>query len=529
MLRLFRSPAVLTCAMLLPLGVMAVLSWVGMRAQVRAAWVSAREEVQELRFAVAVDLAEELEKSLMPAQIFPDPPMPGTASPKDEILNGTDLAALRALRDDREAGLSSAGLPRQVLAGFRVMELGGDGNDGHRLLKLAMADAPSVLSSLAVEKYGGEIFIEAWKQEDAARALFRKFPDVGSKGLWTADAEVVWLRNEGALLRCLPANLLEEGRKSALARLPKWAGLRLVAGGHFYGDASGEVLQSIRVPFAEDLRMEIVAAKPEWIDAEARRQGRWSMAVLGCALLVCGAAVIMMQHALRRERQLSEMKSQFVASVSHELRAPVASIRLMAEGLEAGKVESGMVGDFHRLIARESARLSTLVMNVLDHSRIEQGKKIWRMKLYDVSALCEESISVMKPLAQEKGIVLEADLVAVKAVVDADAVQQALVNLLDNAIKFSPKNTTVLVKLLLRENSVEVSVADSGPGVPDAEKAMIFERFYRSGNELRRETQGTGIGLSLVKSIAEAHGGSVRVETPPRGGSVFIFTIPHKR
>jgi signal transduction histidine kinase len=188
-----------------------------------------------------------------------------------------------------------------------------------------------------------------------------------------------------------------------------------------------------------------------------------------------------------------------------------------------------MVGDFHRLIARESARLSTLVMNVLDHSRIEQGKKIWRMKLYDVSALCEESISVMKPLAQEKGIVLEADLVAVKAVVDADAVQQALVNLLDNAIKFSPKNTTVLVKLLLRENSVEVSVADSGPGVPDAEKAMIFERFYRSGNELRRETQGTGIGLSLVKSIAEAHGGSVRVETPPRGGSVFIFTIPHKR
>ena len=528
MRRLFRSPAVLTCAMLLPLGVMAVLSWMGMRAQVRSAWVSAREEVQGLGKAVAADLAEELEKSLMPAQMFPDPPMPGTASPQDEILNGKDLAALRALRDDTKAGLSSAGLPRQVLAGFRVMELGGDEKDRFRLLKLAMSDAPSVLSSLAVEKYGGEIFIEAWKQEDAARALFRKYPDVGTKGLWTADAEVVWLRNEGALLRCLPANLLEEERKSALARLPKWAGLRLVAGGHFYGDASGEVLQSIRVPFTEDLRMEIFAAKPEWIDAEARRQGRWSMAVLGCALLVCGAAVIMMQHSLRRERQLSEMKSQFVASVSHELRAPVASIRLMAEGLEAGKVESGMVADFHRLIARESARLSTLVMNVLDHSRIEQGKKIWRMKLHEVSALCAESISVMKPLAQEKGIVLEADLAAVEAVVDADAVQQALVNLLDNAIKFSPQRSVVRVKLALSENRVTLSVLDQGPGVLDGEKELIFERFYRSGNELRRETQGTGIGLSLVKSIAVAHGGTARVETPPLGGSEFFITFPHK-
>jgi len=165
---------------------------------------------------------------------------------------------------------------------------------------------------------------------------------------------------------------------------------------------------------------------------------------------------------------------------------------------------------------------------VLDHSRIEQGKKIWRMRPHDLSALCRESISVMRPLAQEKGIVIEADLAAVEALCDADALQQALVNLLDNAIKFSPKDATVRVKLLVRDALVELSVADSGPGVPEAEKAMIFERFYRSGNELRRETQGTGIGLSLVKSIAEAHGGSVRVETPPLVGSVFFLTFPQK-
>ena len=515
-------------AMLLPLVVMAVLSWMGMRAQVRAAWVSAREELQGLGQVVAMNLGKELENSLMPAQIFPNPPLPGKASPADEILNGNDLTAMRKLRDDREAGLSPAGLPRQVLAGFRVMELGGNGDDAGRLLELAMGDAPSVLSSHAVEKYGGEIFIQAWKKEDAARAVFRKHPEEGSNGVWTSDREVVWLRNEGTFLQYLHADLLDEALHSSLTRLPNWAGLRLVAGGHFYGDAKGEVLHSLAVPFGSDVRLEIVATHPEWIEAEARRQGRWTMAITACALLVCGAAVVMMLHSLRRERQLSDMKSQFVASVSHELRAPVASIRLMAEGLEAGKVENSMVGDFHRLIARESARLSTMVTNVLDHSRIEQGSKIWHMKPSDVRALTEESISVMKPLAEEKGIVLEAELDALEAVVDAGAMQQALVNLLDNAIKFSPKRSVVGVKLAQRENMVELSVADAGLGVLEAEKAMIFERFYRSGNELRRETHGSGIGLSLVKSIAEAHGGTVRVETPPQGGSVFFITFPHK-
>jgi two-component system phosphate regulon sensor histidine kinase PhoR len=221
------------------------------------------------------------------------------------------------------------------------------------------------------------------------------------------------------------------------------------------------------------------------------------------------------------------MKSQFVASVSHELRAPVASIRLMAEGLEAGKVEGTMVGDFHRLIARESARLSTMVTNVLDHSRIEQGQKVWRKQACDLRALTEESMRVMEPLAQEKGIILDADLAEIEALVDAGAMQQALVNLLDNAIKFSPPQGHVLVKLGSTENVVTLSVADAGPGVAEAEKAMIFERFYRSGNELRRETQGTGIGLSLVKSIVEAHGGMASVETPPQGGSIFLIKFPH--
>lgn len=527
MSRLFRSPTWLTLAVLLPLLVLAALSWWGTRAQVLAAWASAREEVNRGGDQVAQNLAKQMNELLMPAQIFPDPPRPGVASQADQALDGKDLTALRALRDDPTAGLSPAGLPRRVLAGFRVMDSGGDDNDAKQLIELALADAPSVLSGLVIEKYGGEVNQNVWREEEWAREAFRKQPNLTKAGAWGLTPEVAWLCRDEPVLRFLTKESLEQELKKARAALPVWAGLRLLAGGQRYGDATGEVIKSWPMAFGEDARLEIVAMKPELIDADARRQGSWAMLVLATSMVVCGLALAMLHHSLRRERQLSDMKSQFVASVSHELRAPVASIRLMAEGLEAGKVEGEMVGDFHRLIARESARLSTMVTNVLDHSRIEQGQKVWRKQACDLRALTEESMRVMEPLAQEKGIVLEADLAEIEALVDAGAMQQALVNLLDNAIKFSPPQGHVLVKLGSIENVVTLSLADAGPGVAEAEKAMIFERFYRSGNELRRETQGTGIGLSLVKSIVEAHGGTASVETPPQGGSIFLIKFPH--
>ena len=220
------------------------------------------------------------------------------------------------------------------------------------------------------------------------------------------------------------------------------------------------------------------------------------------------------------------MKSQFVASVSHELRAPVASIRLMADALEAEKVSAETAKDFHRLIAREGARLSTLVGNVLDHARIEQGRRIWKMEPCDLADLTTGTLQVMEPLAQEKNIKLGSHLSPVEASVDAGAMQQALVNLLDNAIKFSPPGSTVETSLSMDDGFWKLSVRDQGPGIPPEEQGRVFERFYRLGDELRRETQGTGIGLSLVKSIAEAHGGTVRLQSGAGKGSTFTLRIP---
>lgn len=527
--RVRSSPHWLTLAVLLPLVVLGVLAWLGTRAQVGAAWSMAKEEAKMAGRNAQAVLERELNAARHTTALFPDPPVPGAASVADEMLDGGDLTKLRKLRDDPEAGVSPAGLPRRVLAGFRLMESGGNAEDLASLVNLATHDAPSVLTPLVLRRAGDAAKQEAelWSAGDRARETFRRHPQMPEEGIWL-DGETAWLAKDGNTLRFIDGGDLKRALLGAGGLLPKWASIRLVADGKVFPSdpGSGEIMETLPVKFGEGLRLEILAARPEIIEASARRQGRWTLGLLGCAVLVSGSALGMMHHSIRRERRLSEMKSQFVASVSHELRAPVASIRLMADALEEEKVEPETAKEFHRLIAREGARLSTLVANVLDHARIEQGRKMWSMNPCDLMALTSETLRVMEPLAREKEIILQADLSAVEAVVDTGAIQQALVNLLDNAIKFSPRGGKVGVVLSETDGCFVLAVRDEGPGIPQAEQERIFERFYRLGDELRRETQGTGIGLSLVKSIAEAHGGRVTLESAVGKGSVFTLIGP---
>jgi signal transduction histidine kinase len=199
----------------------------------------------------------------------------------------------------------------------------------------------------------------------------------------------------------------------------------------------------------------------------------------------------------------------------------------MADALNAGKIEPHTVREFHRLISREGARLSTLIENVLDFARIEQGRKSWHFEPTDLGALLTETLGIMEPLAAEKNITLVSQLLpAVEANVDPGAIQQALVNLLDNAIKFSPAGSRVEISLRENGSNWEIEVADQGAGIPAPEHERVFQKFHRLGSELRRETQGTGIGLSLVKAVAEAHGGHVVLTSAPGQGSSFILSSP---
>src|ERR1035437_3644631 len=251
-------------------------------------------------------------------------------------------------------------------------------------------------------------------------------------------------------------------------------------------------------------------------------------------------------RAFRREQQLGEMKSNFVSSVSHELRAPIASVRLMAENLERGKIpEPAKQNEYFRFIVQECRQLSSLIENVLDFSRIEQGRKQYEFEPTDLVALTQTTVKLMEPYATEKGVKLETfntqhSTPNIELNVDGRAIQQALVNLIDNAIKHSAKGETVTVGIEIQNqkgaatlnpqlSTFNLTVSDHGPGIPAAEHEKIFERFYRRGSELRRETQGVGIGLSIVKHIAEAHGGRVTVQSEVGKGSRFTIELPVKK
>ncbi|MFO1460936.1 MAG: HAMP domain-containing sensor histidine kinase [Verrucomicrobiota bacterium] len=269
----------------------------------------------------------------------------------------------------------------------------------------------------------------------------------------------------------------------------------------------------------------------------AHRQRQW---VFGGLILttagVAGIGVRQAQRAFRRQLDLNREQSNFVSSVSHELRAPLASMRLLAEGL----AEDRLTGEdkrreYARLIVRETRRLGTLVENVLDFARLEQGRTRYEFSPTDVRRLVGETTHLLEPIARERSVVLEVRLPKAptgdseSANWDGGAVQQALVNLIDNALKHSPNGATVTVFLEAlpgAPRAFRIGVRDQGPGIPGEEQERIFERFHRRGSELRRETQGIGLGLTLVRQIAESHHGRVRVESSPGRGATFLLELP---
>ena len=321
------------------------------------------------------------------------------------------------------------------------------------------------------------------------------------------------------------------------------------------------------LPSKPRFALHLALVKPDLLFAQQRQRQFIFGSVIGLAALAALVGFIAARRAFRRQLRLSELKSNFVSSVSHELRAPIASMRLMAESLERGKVaEPPRQREYFRFIVQECRRLSALIENVLDFSRIEQGRQQYEFEPTDVAALARQTVSLMETYAADRNVRLELrslDLPSASGlcqpVIDGRAIQQALVNLIDNAIKHSPQGGTVTVEIeaphaaspltsLIDATprssaapsqslaprvspcapgaSFRLSVEDRGDGIPPSEHARIFERFYRSGSELRRQTQGAGIGLSIVKHIVEAHGGRVLVCSAPGNGSRFTIELP---
>ncbi len=269
------------------------------------------------------------------------------------------------------------------------------------------------------------------------------------------------------------------------------------------------------------------------LDASAAE--RWNlpqqfyMAALALSLTVALLGGYLLWRDVRRELRVAELRGQFVSSVSHELRTPLTAIRMFAETLREGRLEREETREeYLDTIVSESERLTRLVDNVLDFSRIERGQKTYRFRPTALETVVRAAArAVQYPLASQ-GFRLETDVEEDVSVprADPDALEQAILNLLTNAIKYSGESREIGLGLRRVDGHAEIRVVDRGIGIPAEEQSRIFAKFYRSPTRENELLPGTGLGLTLAEHVAGAHGGSVSVESQPGEGSTFSIRIP---
>jgi signal transduction histidine kinase len=254
-----------------------------------------------------------------------------------------------------------------------------------------------------------------------------------------------------------------------------------------------------------------------------------SFLILACLSLVIIGGLVLTKHIVSKEMALARLKSDFVSNVSHELRTPLALIRLYAETLELGRITTPeKKHQYYRIIRKESERLTALINNILDFSRIEAGRKEYEFRKTDIAELVRNTLDSYRYQIEQQGFAFEesidSNLPAVP--VDREAIARALVNLVNNALKYSSDEKFLGVKLYRENGLVKLEVADHGIGIERRDQSKIFEKFYRAGDPLVHNTKGSGLGLSLVRHITHAHGGEIAVESTPGKGSKFTLSLP---
>ncbi len=240
--------------------------------------------------------------------------------------------------------------------------------------------------------------------------------------------------------------------------------------------------------------------------------------------------VVIVLYDMTNERRLAQIRRDFVANVSHELRTPVTSIRAMAETLlDGGLDDPEMARDFLGTVTAESERLTALLDDLLHLSQIESGRRHLAVDTLDLAELVDHIAQRLIAPITAKGQRLVLDIpTPTPARADRDALIQVLINLMDNARKYSPEGATITVRALQDERHTYLRVSDTGFGIPPEEQERIFERFYRVDKARSRTQGGTGLGLSIVKHLVELHGGWITVESSPGVGSIFTVTLPRQ-
>ena len=273
-----------------------------------------------------------------------------------------------------------------------------------------------------------------------------------------------------------------------------------------------------------------IKLKGTTLAAIGTRFARISFLTLAALSLVLAGGIALTYRNVTKEMALARLKSDFVSNVSHELRTPLSLIRLYAETLEMGRLTGpDKYQEYYRIIRKESERLTALINNILDFSRIEAGRKEYDFRETDMSELVHNTIDSYRYQLEQSGFQFEEKIDEVPPMrVDREAMARSLLNLVNNALKYSQDRKYIGVNLYRDNGSVKLEVVDQGIGIPHDEQQKIFEKFYRVGDPLVHNTKGSGLGLSLVRHIVQAHGGEVSVDSAPGQGSKFTIMLPVK-
>ena len=275
--------------------------------------------------------------------------------------------------------------------------------------------------------------------------------------------------------------------------------------------------------------LQIVPRNYTELEREVRGQRRTNFffIILSTFLIFLSLGIIYV--AGRRERQLRQLKEDFISNVSHELKTPLSLIRMFSEILVTGRVKKEEAKkEYYNIIHNESDRMSRLINNLLDFASLGQAEKGKYFERTNIAQLVSKELEAYRYEIQKDGfqINVEVDSALPDTYADPNAITMAFFNLLDNSVKYSGEQRQITVRVEHRNGYVDLSVADKGLGIPAAEQQKIFEKFYRGSHAAVRKIRGSGIGLSITKHVAEMHGGEVLVESEPGKGSTFILRIP---
>ena len=232
---------------------------------------------------------------------------------------------------------------------------------------------------------------------------------------------------------------------------------------------------------------------------------------------------------LYREAEVARLQTDFVNKVSHDLRTPLTSIRMFVETLQLGRIsDPARQSEALEIIADETARLSGLINRLLDWARMESGRRSYQLRRQRVDGIVDAALQAFEPqrLAGNVDVTRSVEAGLPEVWVDAQAITEALLNLLNNAHKYTGREKRIALVARKQGGAVLLTVQDNGPGIARREQKRIFDKFYRGEDPVTREIEGTGLGLAMVKHIVGAHAGKVSVESELGKGAAFTIALP---